>query len=96
MAPLGTIKVPKAEYNINIKPIKNGYELLLEAKTLMAYVHLSLGDKQGKFSKNHFTLLPNEKIVVFLECDLGKEEVESLLTVKCLLISDIGTQKTQI
>jgi len=84
LAPLGTIKVPEAEYNIDIKPINNGYELLLEAKTLMAYVHLSLGDKLGKFSKNHFTLLPNEKIVVILECDLGKEDVESLFTVKCL------------
>jgi len=82
--------VPEAEYNIDIKPINNGYKLSLEAKTLMAYVHLSLGDKLGKFSKNHFTLLPNEKIVVILECDLGKEDVESLLTVKCLLISDFG------
>ncbi|MEJ2055196.1 MAG: hypothetical protein P8X42_14870, partial [Calditrichaceae bacterium] len=76
------LNLPAPEIEMNIKKIKNGYQILLRSATLAKNVYLNIENMDGFFSDNYFDLLPGREKSIIFNVDKKIDDFKDRLTMR--------------
>jgi len=78
------LHLPKAEPEISVEEVGEGYKLTITSKKLIKNLFLEMPGIEGRFDKNFFDVLPGESVVVIYQTNEQIEGFEDLLKWRCV------------